>query len=391
MIQPAKVVDIARVNLLRQVRDRSDLFFVFVLPLIIILALGLQFGGISTARLGVVAPADDAEAAELVALLGAAGTRFEIRAIADEATLRQQVERGMLEAGVVIPDGFGASLRGETTVAIRYLGTPDSLTLGLRAPVEAAVARLAAVTTAARVAVAEGLAGWDAAAGAAAAGYEDAPGVEVDVSVVGEPGMFAGFSQFTFGASTQLVLFMFLTSMTAAGRLVYTKQLGVSRRMVSTPTSMGTIVAGEALGRLGTAMLQATFIVVVTAVVFNVSWGNPLAAGALILVFGIVAAAVAMLIGALARNPDQASSLGVFLGLALGALGGCMVPIQTMPEFMQQVSRFIPHSWALLGLQEVIRTGGGIETVATNLAVLAGFAVVLGTLAVWRFRKSIAG
>ena len=75
------------------------------------------------------------------------------------------------------------------------------------------------------------------------------PGVEVSVTQVGEAGMFVGFSQFTFGASTQLVLFMFLTSMTAAGRLVFTKQIGVSRRMIATPTSTWTIVAGEALGR----------------------------------------------------------------------------------------------------------------------------------------------
>ena len=36
--------------------------------------------------------------------------RFEIRRVADEATLRTQVERGQLEAGLVIPDGFTPSL-----------------------------------------------------------------------------------------------------------------------------------------------------------------------------------------------------------------------------------------------------------------------------------------
>ncbi len=391
MIQPAKALDIARVNLLRQVRDRSDLFFVFILPTIIIVALGLQFGGVARARLGVVAPVGDLAAQALVTALAADTTRLEVRPISDVATLRSQVERGQLEAGVVVPDGFAALLEGAGTAEVTYLGTPDALTLGLRAPVEAAVARLGAVTTASRVAVAEGAVDWTVASGAAVAGYGTVPGVALDVSQVGEVGLFAGFGQFTFGASTQLVLFMFLTSMTAAGRLVYTKQLGVSRRMVSTPTSIGTIVAGEALGRLGIALLQAGYIVLVTSLVFGVSWGDPLAAGALILAFGIVAAAVAMLVGALSRNPDQASSLGVFLGLSLGALGGCMIPFQTMPGVMQQIARFIPHSWALLGLQSLVRDGGGIGSVLPNLAVLVGFGVVLMSLASWRFRKAIAG
>ena len=98
-----------------------------------------------------------------------------------------------------------------------------------------------------------------------------------------------------------------------------------------------------------------------------------------------------LLVGALAKTGDQASSMGVFLGLALGALGGCMIPFQVMPDAMQSIARFIPHSWALQGLQELVRTGGGLSTVLPNAAVLAGFAVMLLGLAAWRFRKAITG
>ena len=143
------------------------------------------------------------------------------------------------------------------------------------------------------------------------------------------------------------------------------------------------------MGRYFVALLQAGVIVGVTSVAFGVSWGDPLAAGALIAVFGLVAAGAAMLVGAWSRNADQASSLGVFVGLALAALGGCMIPIEFMPDTMQSFAKLIPHSWALLGLQSLVRDGGGIESVATNIAVLAGFAVVLMGLAAWRFRRAI--
>jgi ABC-2 type transport system permease protein len=387
----AKIVEIGRTNLLRQVRDRSDLFFVFVLPTIVIIALGLQFGGTTRARLGIVEPAGDTAAAALVSTLQADTLRFEIRPIADAATLRSQVERGRLEAGLIIPDGFADALAGTGVAEIQYLGTTDSLTTGLRAPIEAAVAQLGAVTTATRIAVAEGLGTPDQARAVATDTYATVPGVEVSVALAGEPGLFAGFSQFTFGASTQLVLFTFLTSMTAAGRLVYAKQLGISRRMTATPTSTWTIVAGEALGRYLVAVLQAGYIVAVTAIAFNVSWGDPVAVAALIGLFCLVAAATALLFGALSRNADQASSLGVFAGLALGALGGCMIPFQIMPETMQSIARLLPHSWALLGLQDLVKTGDGVGSVLPNLAVLAAYAVVLMGLAGWRFRKAITG
>jgi ABC-2 type transport system permease protein len=384
-----KVLEIARINLLRQLRDRSSAFFVFVLPTIIVVALGLQFGGASRARVGIVAPAGDAAADALVALLAEDQVRFDIRRPADVATLRSQVERGQLEACVVIPAGYGAAVQGQGTAEVEFLGTMDALSSGIRAPIEAAVAHQAAIITAARVAAGSGAGTWDAAQSAAQSALPSVPGIGVSVTQVGSEGLFANFGTFTFGAQTQLLLFVFLTSMTAASQLVLTKTLGVSRRMLSTPTAVGTIVLGETLGRLAVALLQAAYIVAVSSLVFGVAWGDPLAAGAIILAFSLVGAAVAMLIGAVSSNAEQASSLGVFAGLALGALGGCMIPYEIMPQVMQDVARLIPHSWAILGLRGLVQHGGGIDSVATNIAVLAGFAAVILALATWRFRRSI--
>lgn len=386
-----KAIEIGRVNLLRQLRDRSDVFFVIVLPTLIIVALGLQFGGTTNARLGVVYDPSDADASALVAAIEADDTRIDVRRVSDEAALRSSVEHGELEAGLVIPAGFAVSLAGPGTAEVRYLGTSKALAQGLQAPIDAAVARIAAVATAARAAVAEGAGSWDQAHAAASAGYPNAPGVMVTVSLVGEAGTFDGFSPFTFGASTQLVMFMFLTSMTAASRLVATRTLGVSRRMASTATSATTIIAGETLGRFAIALFQAGYIVLVSSLLFGVAWGDPVAAGAIVIVFALVAAGAAMLAGTLARTQEQAGSLGVFIGLALGALGGCMIPLQIMPPTMQSIARLIPQSWAVTGLQSLIIDGGGIESVAQNLAVLAGFAVVLLALASWRFRRAITG
>ncbi len=123
---------------------------------------------------------------------------------------------------------------------------------------------------------------------------------------------------------------------------------------------------------------------------FGVSWGDPIAAGAVIALFMLVSAGAAMLIGAVAGSPDQAGSIGVFVGLTLGALGGCMIPIQLMPEAMQAVARLLPHSWAVLGLQSLMRDPAtGLAGIAPNLAVLAIYGVATMGLAAWRFRRAI--
>ena len=49
-----KVLWIALANLRRMFRVRTNIFFVFVFPMVLILVLGATFGGSSTPRLGVV-------------------------------------------------------------------------------------------------------------------------------------------------------------------------------------------------------------------------------------------------------------------------------------------------------------------------------------------------
>ena len=43
-----------------------------------------------------------------------------------------------------------------------------------------------------------------------------------------------------------------------------------------------------------------------------------------------------MTVGVFARNADQASALGVLLGMVLGALGGAMVPLELFDEPIAQ-------------------------------------------------------
>lgn len=385
-----KVLSIARVSLVRQIRDRSSAFFVFVLPTIMVFALGLQLGGAGQARVGVVAPAGDPRAAELVAALESSTTGFEVRQVSDAAALRDAVERGFIELGLVIQPGYGARLESGEQAKVAVLGTPEAGTAAVRATVEAALGRQAAIALAARIAVDRDAGSPDAARVAADGAYETVAGVDATVTIVGEPSPFAGVGQFEYGAQTQLVLFMFLTSMTAATSLVLSKQLGVSRRMLSTPTSAATIVAGEALGRLAIALLQGVYIVAVSALAFGVRWGDPLAATLLVVSFALVCAAVAMLVGAISRNADQAGALGVAAGIALGALGGAMVPASFMPPFMLTIAQAIPHYWIIDGLGRLAK-GADLAAIGTDVVILAGYGAAIMLLAAWRFRRSLTG
>src|SRR5690606_32068967 len=102
--------------------------------------------------------------------------------------------------------------------------------------------------------------------------------------------------------------------------------------------------------------------------------------------FAGVAAGAGLLAGAVFRNEAQASGVGVFLGLALAALGGCMLPMEIMPDTLRQIAHVTPHAWALDGFAEIVRRDGGIAEILPELGVLAAWVVALFGLAAWRLR-----
>lgn len=64
-------------------------------------------------------------------------------------------------------------------------------------------------------------------------------------------------------------------------------------------------MAGEALGRFAVALTQGLVIMVGSALLFGVGWGDPLGAGVLLL-FCLVGSGAAMLLGSLFRTEGPA-------------------------------------------------------------------------------------
>ncbi len=182
---------------------------------------------------------------------------------------------------------------------------------------------------------------------------------------------------------------MFLTGLTGSAALIQSKNYGVTRRMLSTPTSASTVISGEALGRLAVVLVQGIYIIIATTLMFQIDWGNLLGVVAILIAFGACGAGAAMLFGTLFRNDQQASGVGVMVGLGIAALGGCMVPIELFPSAMETVAQFTPHAWAMDAFAELQRRDGTIVDILPQLAVILGFAAVLIAVASWRMSVTL--
>lgn len=382
-----KVLAISRANLLRFIREPSNLFFVFIFPMLLVLVLGVSFGGTFEPRLGVVAPSGslaDAIVADLAAIDGIELVRFDMRSKAIE-----EVERGGLSAAVLLPDDFEAVADSGSPAQIDYLAAPgfaEDLKLTVLGALAAPANRLRAI------AFTEASAGVDRAT--AEATVDQVASLIAPIAVTTEydttgPATLGGAGRFGLGAVQQVALFVFLTSLTAASQLILTRQLGVASRMMSTPTSVRAIVLGETLGRFLIALVQAMFIVLATALLFGVEWGDPLAAAVLILMYCGVSTALGIVLGSVLQNDSQAGGLGVMLGLVFAALGGAMIPLEVFSDTMQRVAHVTPHAWLIEGFEELIARNGNLADVIPQVGVLGGAAVALLGLATWLLRRSL--
>ena len=381
-----QALSIAAVNAKRLGRDRISLFFLFVFPIILILLLGVTFGSGFTPRLGVVSEGSGELGAELVISLRDVED-LEVERFASEELLIGAVERGEIDAGITIPEGYEEQLTSGNEATIEYLARPGAGATAIRTTVDSLVVEQGARVRAALFAAERGGGDFEETTQIATELAAESPTVDVVVQSEGED-TFEGLGQFDLGASSQLVLFIFVNSLAATVALIQSRRLGVSRRMLSTPITSRTIVVGETLGRFTVAMIQGIFIILAASLLFGVKWGDPLGASVLLTAFALVSTGVAVLFGAILSNEQQAGALTP-LGLGLAALGGCMVPLEVFSPTMQTIAHITPHAWAVEGFTKLIRTDAGLPDIALQIAVLLGFAVVLLGLASWRLHRSI--
>ena len=135
-------------------------------------------------------------------------------------------------------------------------------------------------------------------------------------------------------------------------------------------------------------MLQGLFIVLLSAVVFGVGWGDPLAAGPSSSCSRSSAPGRRWWSASSRTTPTRPARSASWPGMLLGALGGAMVPLEIFPEPAHTIAFLTPQAWAIQGLREVALRGGGDRRRAAG-AGRAGCSTRLALMALgtWRFRR----
>ncbi|MFI5034749.1 MAG: ABC transporter permease [Acidimicrobiales bacterium] len=384
-----KSLAIARASLRRVARDRTALFFLLVLPVFVILIIGASVRGFSMFKVGVVDQGAGPIGQQLTSALRHA-TDLKVRDYPNLEAATKGVARGEVLAAVVLPRGLDARIRDGQSVTIGIMTEPansnqqaaatavDSVIAGVGARLQAAQF----VSTHVGGSLAASLLRVDALAPRVGAVGVRTTQVERFAKILPE-----GYS---YSAPTMLVLFVFLNALGAGANIIETRRLGMYERMAAAPVRVRTIVFGEFLTFALVALAQSALIVGVGSIVFGVSWGNPLAAATLVVVWALVGAGAGMLAGTLFKTPEQASAAGPTVGIVFGMLGGCMWPLAILSNAFREFGHVVPQAWAVDAWTNLLARGGDVVAIAPQLAILAGFAALFTGAAVLRLRRELA-
>lgn len=383
-----RVLAITRASLTRVARDRRSLFFLLVLPVVVIVIVGATVRGFSTFKVGVEATGADPAGRQLVLALERT-PGLDVVSYASAKDLTTALARGEVSTGVVVPSGLGAAERAGRRVAVTvYAERVNSAQQAAATAVSAVILAQGSLVQAATFTAAHSTTPYDAALATAVRLNASVPRVGLTTTQADSTAstLPEGYS---YSAPTELVLFVFLSALAGGATIVETRRLGMYERMLAAPVRARTIVLGEALTYLAIALAQSLLIVVVGMVAFGVSWGNPLAAGVLIVTWSLVGAGSGLLAGTLFKTPEQASSVGPTLGLAFAMLGGCMWPLSIVSSVMREVGHATPHAWAVDAWTDLLSRHGTVTTIAPQLGVLLAFAAALLALSTNRLARQL--
>jgi ABC-2 type transport system permease protein len=183
---------------------------------------------------------------------------------------------------------------------------------------------------------------------------------------------------------------------------------GTLERLLSTPVTRGEIVLGYSLGFGFFATLQ---VLVLTLFIFghlevpaigpipaftiglNVQTvGSPAVAFVVALLLAIGAVNLGIFLSTFARTELQILQFIPIVIVPQILLGGVLWPVDRLPDVLRTIAQFLPVTYAVDALREVMLKGADLtaSVVQTDLAVLAGIALLFVVLAAGTIKREVA-
>jgi ABC-2 type transport system permease protein len=347
---------------LRQLRrDRLTFAMIIGIPTLQLVLFGYAINmDVRNLDAAVLDQANTARSREVIAEIGASQVLNLRYSLSTQKQLQDLLREGKISIALVVPADFEARLERADRPALQLVVD------GSDQVVQSAARQLAAFPL---------------------PGRSSASPAGVEVLNLYNPQRLAPFN--TVPGLIGVILTMTMVMFTAIA-LVRERERGNMEMLITTPMSPWELTIGKVLPFVGIGLIQASLVLLLGKLLFNVPMRGSLTELYLaILVFICASLALGVLVSTLARSQFQAMQMAFFSFLPQILLSGFMFPFAGMPKAAQWLAELLPLTHFLRLVRGIMLRGAGLIELWPALAALLLFTLLTLSLAVTRVHKRL--
>ncbi len=174
-----------------------------------------------------------------------------------------------------------------------------------------------------------------------------------------------------------LVLFIVFFVISSADGILQDKITGTWNRLLTTGVTNFQIFTGNIISIFLLGCIQTTILIVFSKMVYKVDWGTSILG--LIGLFGsflFCITGASLIIGVLVSSKKQLTSVTALVVMPTSLLAGCMWSRDIMSDLLLKISNFMPQSWIIVGVSNLVANKNITNTVSKSIFVLLLFGCI---------------
>lgn len=355
-----RILNLVWKETLQFARDRMLTAFLFLLPLLQLALLAQATGRrVGDLKVAVLDRDHSSVTRELIAQLDNREELQVVSFVEDEVDLHRMLDRGQVDAGVILPAGLARELSDPyRTPQVQVIVDGSNMLVG-----SVALAATSAVFTEYGQQILE------------RQGLSAAPPIDLRVATYYNPTY--NTRHFAIPAQVGFITYQITLAVASLG-LARERELGTLEQLIVTPLSRLELVLGKAVPALLVGASNFLLMLAVTIHIFRVPMrGSVGLLFVLTLAFVVAEIGWGMLISAASRTQQQAILLVFILAMVDISFSGYLVPVKNLPRFLQWIAQAVPMYHYLAIIRGIMLKGAGLDTLWTHALALIGLGIAI--------------
>jgi ABC-2 type transport system permease protein len=195
----------------------------------------------------------------------------------------------------------------------------------------------------------------------------------------------------TFMVPGILVLLVTIIGLFLSGmNLVREKEIGTIDQINVTPIKKHQFIIGKLVPFWIIGLFELAFGLSLGKLLFNIPIaGNVLLVFAFAAIYLIAVLGIGLFISTITHNQLQSMFFSFFFMLIFIMMSGLFTSVESMPEWAQQIDLLNPVYYFIKVMRMVLLKGSGFADIAMEFLAIGLYAMVVLSIAVWRFRKTV--